>query len=74
MSPQRVEGRLGWLGQGSPGLEEFLADFRRTTKSAKNVADFPRAESRTALGYMPASKPEMGAYSYLFRASERHPY
>jgi len=30
--------------------------------------------SSAALGYTPASKPEMGAYSYLFRASERYPY
>jgi len=30
--------------------------------------------SSAALGYAPASKPEMGAYSYLFRASERYPY
>jgi hypothetical protein len=28
--------------------------------------------SSAALGYTPASKPEMGAYSYLFRASERY--
>ena len=30
--------------------------------------------SSAALGYTPTSKPEMGAYSYLFRASERYPY
>jgi len=30
--------------------------------------------SSAALGYTPASKPEMGAYSYLFRASQRYPY
>jgi hypothetical protein len=30
--------------------------------------------SAALLGYTPASKPEMGAYSYLFRASERYPY
>ncbi len=30
--------------------------------------------SSAALGYAPASKPETGAYSYLFRASERYPY
>ena len=30
--------------------------------------------SSAALGYAPGAKPEMGAYSYLFRASERYPY
>lgn len=30
--------------------------------------------SAALLGYTPGAKPEMGAYSYLFRASERYPY
>lgn len=30
--------------------------------------------SSALLGYTPGGKPEMGAYSYLFRASERYPY
>lgn len=67
----RKKGRKAWK---KPAALAFSLTGAAVSLHAGHPLAAALSLSSGLLGYASSSKPEMGAYSYLFRASERYPY
>lgn len=70
-SDLRKKARKAW---NKPAALAFSLTGAAVSLAAGHPLAAALSLSSALLGYTPESKPEMGAYSYLFRASERYPY
>lgn len=70
-SDLRGKGRKAWR---KPAALAFSLTGAAVSLAAGHPLAAGLALSSALLGYAPGARPEMGAYSYLFRASERYPY